>query len=195
VRSGITSIAAVRTEVVPAGEERSMKKSTARAAVFSGVFAAAGLAGAMVASAAPSPPVVVFDEVVEHSGPDEICGVEATVSTSVRIRVTEWYDDNGEFVRGQAKLNGTTTIASELGTFTDRWAHNEFFDPVALELTVAGNMYNFHLPGSGTGLLVNDSGLITFNVETGDVDFVAGPHAAFLDEDAAFAEACDLVAS
>ena len=90
-----------------------MKKSRARAAAFAGVFAVAGSTGAAAASAAPNPPVVVFDDTIEHSGPDEVCGVEATTDVSVRVRVTEWYDEDGEFVRGQAKLNGTTTIASE----------------------------------------------------------------------------------
>ena len=167
-----------------------MRVPSTRAALIAVMGVVAGSMGSSAASAASKPPVVVVDEVFSTTESDEYCGVDVTIERSGGVRVTEWYDDSGDVVRARAHVNGTTTITSELGTLIDQWVTNESFDPATLELTIVGNPYNVRLPGSGTGVLVNDAGKITINVATGDVSFIAGPHPAFLDGSAALADAC-----
>jgi hypothetical protein len=170
-----------------------MKKGIISIAVSMGMLAAFLSTG--TASAAGEPAVVV-DDIVEFTenipAAESICGVDVTIDVTFKIRVTEWYDRDDELVRVQAHLNGTTLLTTENGTAIDRWSQNEFLDPETLVQTVAGTPYNLHVPGSGTGVLVNDSGLLKIDVTTGDAVFVAGPHPVFFDEEAAFAEVCAL---
>ena len=100
-------------------------------------------------------------------------------------------DVDGNFARGKVHVNGTTTITTENGSSIDRWTITDTFDPEDGTLTTTGNPLNVHVPGLGTGVLVNDSGRLSIDTDTGEVLFIGGPHPAFLGPKA-FDEACAL---
>lgn len=171
-----------------------LRKALTGAAVGFGMIGATILATSSPASAAK--PLVVVNETVEDefvvSAEDFVCGVEAHFQETVKVRVTVYFDKNGDVLREVAHLNGTTRVTTENGTAIDRWSQKDVFDPATGIVTTTGNPYNIHVPGSGTGVLVNDSGRLTFDTETGEVLFVAGPHPVFLEGPAAFEEVCAL---
>lgn len=163
------------------------------------IFAAVAVIATALLSSVPASankPAVVEDVTIVESfevpAEEFVCDVDVSVELTLKVRVTEHLDKDGNVLRVRAHLNGTERVSSENATLVDRWTQVDFFDPAELTVTTAGNPWNVHLPGSGTGVLVNDSGLITFDVTNGDVLFVAGPHPAFFGPEA-FDEACAIL--
>ncbi len=163
------------------------------------IAAAAGVMAIVcvsVGSASAATPVVVVDDTFVNEFPvpaeDFECGVDAFIQETVKVRVTAFFDNDGNFVGDEAHLNGTTRVTTENGTAIDRWSEVDFFDPEDETVTTAGNPFNIQVPGSGTGVLVNDSGLITYDPETGEVLFIGGPHPAFFGPEV-FDEVCALL--
>ena len=147
-------------------------------AVVAGTVSALALVAGHVAAA---PPVVVdegtFDDTFEVPADEFFCDVDVTVNEVGSFRVTDFYDRDGNFVRGRVHVMGTLTVTSAYGQAVDRWAQNDTFDPEDLTVTFTGNPWNTHA-GAG-GVLVNDSGRIVVDVTTGEAVVVNGPHQAF----------------
>ena len=159
----------------------------------------AGLSGAMLAAvlvaspAVAAKPVVVvdedFDDMFVLSVEESTCGVEETVHEVGSAKTTHYFDKDGNFVRGNIHMMGTTTVTTEFGEVVDRWSWNGFFDPATLTLTQVGNVFNVHA-GPG-GVLVNDSGRLVIDVTTGEALVINGPHQAWFGE---FDDACAVLA-
>jgi len=159
----------------------------------------AGLSGAMLAAmlvaspAAAAKPVVVVDEDFENTfvspAEESVCGVEETIHEVGSVKITDYFDNDGNFVRGKIHVMGTTHISTEFGELVDRWSWNGFFDPETLTDTQVGNIFNVHA-GPG-GVLVNDSGRLVIDVTTGEALVINGPHQAWFGE---FDDACAVLA-
>ena len=160
------------------------------------IAALSGVALATVVIAAPAaaaPPVVVLQEDFDNTfiSPAEFdpCGVETTVHQVGSVKITDYLDNDGNFVRGRIHVMGTTYVTSEFGQVVDRWVWNGTFDPETLTDTQVGNIFNVHA-GPG-GVLVNDSGRIVIDVTNGEAITINGPHQAWFGE---FDDACAVLA-
>lgn len=136
-------------------------------------------------AAAAKPEVVedfTSDETFTIAAQDSPCGVEMTVHQVATWRVTMFFDNDGNLVRGQAQAHGTNTATSAHGQLWERWAVSAKFDPAAGTLTFSGNSFNIH--GSDGGILANGSGRWVEDLETGQlITVLAGPHEDPLDPD------------
>lgn len=151
--------------------------------------AAATIIGGTAALFAPlhvsaAPPQVVFEDrwddtfVLDHlceEGP-------VTIHTTGMVRLTQFFDNEGNLVRETILVNATDIISSDEAELFDRWAWAGTFDAATETFFERGNQWNVHA-GAG-GVLVNDSGLIRFTFdEEGEfvVLKVAGPRDTFPD--------------
>jgi Tfp pilus tip-associated adhesin PilY1 len=159
-------------------------------AALSGVVIATGL---VVSPASAAPPAVVVEGDFENTffvpAADDVCGVDTMVHEVGSVKITEFYDNDGDMIRARRKVMGTTTVTTEFGQVVDRWSENGTFDPGTLTVTVTGNPYNVHA-GTG-GVLVNDSGRIVIDTRTDEALVVNGPHQARFGE---FEDACAVLA-
>ena len=152
------------------------------------------LATVLVASpAAAAKHVVVVDEDFDDTfvvpAEDSVCGVEETIHDVGSFKVTEYFDNDGNFVRAKVRAMGTTHVSTEFGEVVDRWSWSGTFDPETVTFTQAGNVFNVHA-GAG-GVLVNDSGRIVIDEVTGEALVINGPHQAWFGE---FDDACAVLA-
>lgn len=159
-------------------------------AALSGTVIATGL---VVSPVSAAPPGVVFEDDFENTflvpAEDAVCGVDTTVHEVGSVKITEFYDNDGNLIRGRLKVMATTTVTTDFGHIVDRWSQNTTFDPETMTDTVVGNVFNTHA-GSG-GVLVNDSGRIVIDLTTGEELVVNGPHQAWFGE---FDDACKVLA-
>lgn len=137
-------------------------------------------ATAVPASAAK--PVVVenFREHNEGSIPadENPCGIDLDFISDVSVRITDFFDRDGNFIRGTIHVRGTDRTISAHGELVDRWTWNGTFDPETLTETQTGNVWNLH-DGNGGPVLVNDSGRIVIDVTNGEALVINGPHDAW----------------
>lgn len=150
----------------------------------------------LVASpASAAKPQVVESETYEVTvtvpAAEDPCGVESEVTEVGKVRITEYFDKDGEFARAHVQRNATTTVTTEYGQVVDRWAWSGWFDAETITFTQSGNKYNAHNPGGGGGVLVNDSGRIVIDETTGEALVINGPHEAWFGE---FDDACAVLA-
>lgn len=126
------------------------------------------------------PPEVVFD------GPDSfsdlvpagaICDFAVHIEETVNVRVTHFFDKNGDFRRETVHITGRTNWTTDSGAVVEHWAWNGTFDPEELTFTQAGNVWNGH--AKGQGIVINDSGLIVIDVTTEEAIVIRGPHQAW----------------
>jgi hypothetical protein len=153
-----------------------------------------GAATATVLVASPATaakPQVVENERYEFSATvpaeEDPCGVESEYHEVGKVRITDYFDNNGDFVRAHVKLNATSTVTTQFGEVVDRWSWSGWFDAETITFTQSGNVYNAHNPGGGGGVLVNDSGRIVIDETTGEALVINGPHEAWFGE---FDDAC-----
>ncbi len=159
-----------------------------------GVLAATvGATALMATPAAADQPVVVedFTDSVDFVIPAEFsaCDFDVRLQEEVSVRVTVFFDQDGETRQLKAHVNGTTHWSNPEGgvVLTDRWVRNDFVElppgatpeTPALSVAVVGNPWNVH--GGAGGVLVNDSGRIVFD-ENGEPVAINGPHEAFFNE-------------
>jgi hypothetical protein len=165
-----------------------IKQLISAAAVTTTIFAAIG-----PTSASAAEPVVIVEEDFENTffspAEQDPCGVDTTVHEVGSVKITEFYDNDGNLNRARTKVMATTTVTTDFGQLVDRWSQNTTFDPETLTDTVTGNVFNTHA-GAG-GVLVNDSGRIVIDVRTGEALVVNGPHQAWFGE---FDDACAVLA-
>lgn len=135
------------------------------------VFAVPATAGA---------PVIFEDEVYEWT--HELnpyltadCGFDVYGSGHETVVVKGFFDRHDDLVRIEVHINGTTLDYKEGGpVFIDRYAFHVTEDFVDETTTLMGNVWNTHALGSGGGVVLNESGLITFAWDGGIIK-VAGP--------------------
>jgi hypothetical protein len=142
------------------------------------VFAGPASAGA---------PVIFEDEVYEWDGEwsgfwSGECGFDVYESGYEKVVAKGFFDRHGvELLRVGVHIQGQNMMYTDAGTSAfDRYAFHITEDPVAETSTFNGNVWNVHAPGAGGGVLVNDSGLMTFTWEDVVVR-VAGPKDSFED--------------
>ena len=138
---------------------------------------AIGLLLAMAVPALAAKPVVVVDEdwsndLTIPGGPG--CGFDVDLDESGHTRITEFFNNDGDFVSAHVQVHGTTEWSGPGGTATEHWAWNGIFDAEANTFTQNGNVWNLHM-GAG-GVILHDVGQITFDDATGEVISIRGPH-------------------
>ena len=153
------------------------------------VFAGPASAGA---------PVIFEDELYEWDGEwsgfwTGECGFDVYESGYEKVVVKGFFDREGELLRVVIHIQGQNMMYTDAGTSGfDRYAFHITEDQVAETATFKGSVWNVHAPGAGGGVLINDSGLITFAFEGGVVR-TAGPKDA--GEDGWTQDFCDALAS
>jgi len=134
--------------------------------------------GVVVSPAAAAQPEVILDELVDEvtvlSGDDSPCGFDVTLHDEFTVKITGFFDRDGNLLKGRQHAHGTATASTEHGEWVDRWAYNEYFDPESFTATLHGNVYNIHA-GAG-GVLLNDSGRLVIDQATGEALEINGPH-------------------
>ncbi len=135
------------------------------------VFAVPASAGA---------PVIFEDEVYEWEDElnpwlTEACGFEVYETGHEAVIVKGYFDGDGNLIRVEVHVKGTVMTYKEDGpTLFDRFAFHITDDLVNETTTVRGNNWNVHLPGSGSGVVVNMSGLLIDKWGVGEIKLV-GP--------------------
>ncbi len=164
-----------------------------RRKIITTVVAIVAMLGLGVGPAAAVPPNTFIDETFEEEffwpAAFNPCGVDATVHRKVSVRVAEYFDKDGNFVKGIAHERGTTTVTTEFGQTVDRWTLTSILDEGAETITTTGNVWNVHSADGGP-VLVNDSGRLVEDVWTGEVLAVNGPHDAWFGE---FERLCEVL--
>lgn len=153
------------------------------------VFAVPASAGA---------PVIFEDEDFEWT--DELnpwlsaeCGFDVYSSGSESLVVKGFFDNHDELLRVEVHINGTSMEYKEGGTvLIDRYSFHVTEDIADETTTLMGTVWNVHAPGTGSGVVINDSGLITFAWEGGIIKAV-GPKDSF--EDGWVQDFCDALDS
>ncbi|HSJ33864.1 MAG TPA: hypothetical protein VLB85_02310 [Acidimicrobiia bacterium] len=107
----------------------------------------------------------------------ELYAVAVTLEESVRIRVTEFVDSEGELRAVTIRILGRTTWSAADHQIESTGGSNIALDFLNGTEKVTGNPCNGHVPGER--IVINDSGRIVFDLETGDLHAVNGPHEAF----------------
>jgi hypothetical protein len=149
-----------------------LRRLVGAAAVITGTMA---IGTASVATAASTE--VVVEERFDEEFVDPFLCEEGPVTFNEKgaVRITQFFDNDGNFVKETLHIHATTTLTGDGGELFDRWAWAGTFDPATNTYFERGNQWNVH-SGAG-GVLVNDSGLIRVQVdETGfEILKVAGP--------------------
>jgi hypothetical protein len=134
------------------------------------VFAGPASAGA---------PVIFEDEVVEWDEQSEMwsgeCGFAVYEMGYEKVLVKGFFDREGELLRVEVHIQGQNMMYTDAGSVFDRYAFHVTEDQGAETATFKGNVWNVHAPGAGSGVLVNDSGLLTYWWAEDEVVRVAGP--------------------
>ena len=120
---------------------------------------------------------------------ESVCGVEETVHEVGSVKITDYFDRDGNFVRGKIHVMGTTIVTTEFGEVVDPGRGTSFFDPETLTDTQVDNIFDIHA-GPG-GVLGNDSGRLVIDATTGEPLVINGPHQAWFGE---FDDACAVLA-
>lgn len=144
------------------------------------LMAAVSLFAVFAVPASAGAPVIFEDEVYEWT--HELnpwftadCGFDVYDSGHETVVVKGFFDRYDELVRVGVHINGTVMTYKEGGpVFIDRYAFHVTEDFVDETTTLMGNVWNLHAPGSGSGVVLNESGLITWEWEGGVIKAV-GP--------------------
>jgi hypothetical protein len=129
--------------------------------------------------AAGHPPLheVFFDD-PGFALPDIDCGTFTIRETSFsnRVDVTTYFNHAGDPVRVRVhvQFQGVLTNLSTGKTLRDHAAFSDTFDFIDGTLTETGIIFHYTIPHQG--LLVADQGRIVFDLESGELLFVAGSH-------------------
>lgn len=134
-----------------------------------------------VPAASAGAPEVFADEVFDWT--DQLnksltkeCGFEVFDSGYETLVVKGFFDRDGNLLKEEVHFKGTTWTYKDGGQpLIDRYAIHVTDDYVTETSTVRGNWWNVHLHGSGSGVVANESGLITFDWGDGSVIKAAGP--------------------
>ncbi|MDH5422698.1 MAG: hypothetical protein OEY55_12920 [Acidimicrobiia bacterium] len=148
---------------------------------------------AVIVMAVPSvamaaPPEVLFDGTEEFSGEvpaGVLCDFAIQLDETVEVRVTAFYDNDGNPTTERVHIVGNSVWTTDYGTVKEHWALTDTVDLVAGTVTVTGNRWNGHSPGQGS--VINGSGRLTFDFATGELTLngpsqdVEGDYTAFCD--------------
>lgn len=127
---------------------------------------------ALPSAAFAAAPLVVEDFTETFSGTipaGEMCEFEVQLEETIDVRVTVFFNADGSEDRIDAMVHGDTVWSSEYGEVFEHWHVRDSFDPNTLTAMVTGNRWNGHQ--AGAGIVVNGSGRVLIDVETGDLTF------------------------
>jgi hypothetical protein len=123
----------------------------------------------------------------------EVCGFDVYFSGHETGIERMFVDSNGDPTHLSVHINGAATFWTDDGvTGFDRWALTIVVDLVDFGVILRGNNFNYHVPGSGTGIVINDSGQITITAAGITIN---GPADTWEDWDAANQRLCDALSS
>lgn len=134
------------------------------------VAAVAAIVMAVPSIAMAAPPEVVFDGTDGFSGElpaGAMCDFPVQLDETVKVRVTVFYDNDGNPTRERVHIVGQSNWSTDDGTVEEHWAITETVDLVAGTVTVTGNRWNGHSPGEGS--VINGSGRLMFDFATGEL--------------------------
>jgi hypothetical protein len=122
---------------------------------------------------------------------EELCGFPVQFSFEGTLEFTRFFDEQGNLTRIQLHRDedATATNLSNGKTSTGHGVLNVFFDVEEGTEVVSGLPIHFNLPAHGAILM--DAGKVVFDLETGEITFVAGPHQAIQGD---FSEFCAALA-
>jgi hypothetical protein len=133
------------------------------------------------------------DEFVGLSQFTEVCGFNVYVSSHETGVERTFVDSNGNPTHLSVHIRGAGTYWTDEGvTGFDRYALTIYVDLVNGDVILRGNNFNTHVPGSGTGIVINDSGQVTITSEGITIN---GPADTWEDWDAANQRFCDALSS
>ena len=153
------------------------------AALMTGTLGLGTLSLALAPAASAARPEMEVDSYLRTStyAAGEVCPMELQATDEITDRIQTFEDGTVRLVR-----NGTTTVVASSNPDTDtpvvdHWVLTRTWDPESASIVTTGNEWNTHLPGTGTGVLVNESGRLVVDYDDGDpadgfVVFSAGPH-------------------
>jgi hypothetical protein len=144
------------------------------------VLALAVVPFALVAPASARPPTVETFHFEGTNEPWTSCeGFDIVVNFQVDIVERTFYDRTGEPVRIQAQFRGEGQLVNTVtgATNTGSSPSMDIIDLRAGTITTVGLVFHNNLPGSG--IVALQAGRITFDLETGEVLFSAGPQPGF----------------
>jgi hypothetical protein len=146
-------------------------------------LALAAVPFAFAAPAAATPPTVeTFHD--EGTSPWTSCeGFDIVVNFQVNIVERTFYDSSGAPVRIQAQIRGSGELVNTVtgASNTGSGPIVETVDLRAGTITQVGLLFHNNLPGEGVVALA--AGTITFDLQTDEILFSAGPHPEFDDID------------
>jgi len=132
------------------------------------VLIAIGLAGIGAAAAAADPPAKdVFFDSFTFEDTFTCPGLTIVQHNEERDTITEFSPTKLRIQR-----HGVATLSANGKTLTSNFSAQVFQDATTVKVT--GTVYNVQVPGAGTILL--DAGNVVFDLATGDVLHLAGPH-------------------
>ena len=144
------------------------------ALVLIGLIASAALVPA-AGAVAPVRETIPYENAFTDT---ESCAFPIEVSFVGEIRVTSFFDRSGELVRVQVQGSDVAAATNPANGKTargvDRWL--EIDNRRTGEYTIVGLYYHLNFPGAG--IVLHESGKITFDSE-GNVVHLAGPHDVF----------------
>jgi hypothetical protein len=123
----------------------------------------------------------------------EVCGFNVYLSGHETGIERTFVDSNGDPTHLKVHIKGAATFWTDDGaTGFDRWALTIVVDLFNGDVILRGNNFNYHVPGSGTGIVINDSGQITITAAGITIN---GPADTWEDWDAANQRLCDALSS
>lgn len=123
----------------------------------------------------------------------DFCGFNVYFSGHETGVEKTFVDSNGDPTHLQVHIKGAATFWTDDGaTGFDRWALTIVVDLVDFGVILRGNNFNYHVLGSGSGVVINDSGQITITSEGITIN---GPADTWEDGDAAKQRVCDALSS
>ena len=156
------------------GARMGMRSRTKLLAFMAGVMVMA-TPGAALATA----PEVVYDATESNSvsfAAGEFCDFAVQLDSTARVRVTLFFDNEGNLIREVTHRSGIETLTAGDKSTQDHYAGSIVFDAVDETLSFIGSPWNVHMVGGG--ILVNDSGRIVIDFASGE-ETVNGPHDAW----------------
>ena len=106
----------------------------------------------------------------------ECDGFDLILNYDVDVRLTEYFNVDGDLVRARAISHGSGTFYNSVTLVSNTGSSPSIYfdDYVEGTTTIVGRLNHNNLPGEGNVAL--DAGRIVYDWETGEVIFSAGPH-------------------
>jgi len=139
--------------------------------LFIPVLLLAALAVPAVASAtAPSVVTLPVDDSIVFAGADSPCGFDITFTSTGTVKVTTFFDNEGNPVRQTIHGSLTHTFFSAWHTLVSKGPAPVHIDLASGQMVDTGMEYRFHLPGDG--VIFGQAGRLTLASDGSELSFV-----------------------